>query len=143
MSRGVNKVILVGHVGNPPESKQLPGGGTVCNLSLATSESWRDKSTGQQQERTEWHRLVAFGKTAEILAVHCQKGAQLYVEGSLRTRMWESDGKKMYTTEIVIDEFQFLGAKPEGGQAPRPANQSPMQSSPAPFDDFDGDSLPF
>jgi|TARA_R110000765_G_scaffold80269_1_gene157606 single-strand DNA-binding protein len=116
MARGVNKVILVGNVGGDPETKYMPSGGAVTNLSIATSESWKDKQTGQQQERTEWHRVVFFNKLAEIVAEHVKKGSKLYIEGQLRTRNWEKDGVKHYTTEIVASEMQMLDSRQDGGQ---------------------------
>lgn len=148
-SRGVNKVILIGAVGKDPESRNLPSGGAVVNFSLATSESWKDKATGQQQESVEWHRLVCFGKLAEIIAQYVKKGSKLYIEGSLKTRSWDQDGIKRYATEIVVSEMQLLDSKPadssgqQSGQAPR-QSQSPAQSAPA--DNFgwdDGDAIPF
>ena len=105
MARGVNKVILVGNVGGDPETRYLPNGNAVTNVTLATSESWKDKQTGQQQERTEWHRVVFFGRLAEIVAEYVRKGSQIYVEGSLRTRKWQGqDGQDRYTTEVVVAE---------------------------------------
>lgn len=104
MARGVNKVILVGNVGGDPETRYMPNGNAVTNITLATSESWKDKQTGQQQERTEWHRVVFFGRLAEIAGEYLRKGSQVYVEGSLRTRKWQGqDGQDRYTTEIVVD----------------------------------------
>ena len=116
-SRGVNKVILVGNVGRDPETRYMPSGGAVCNLPLATSETWKDKNTGQQQERTEWHRRVFFNRLAEIVNEYVCKGGKLYIEGSLRTRSWEQDGVKRYATEIVVAEMQMLDSRPgQGGQ---------------------------
>ena len=158
MSRGVNKVILVGTCGQDPEVRYLPNGNAVTNLSLATSESWKDKQTGQQQERTEWHRVVFFGRLAEIVAEYVRKGSQIYVEGSLRTRKWQGqDGQDKYTTEIVVDingTMQLLGSRPQGqqpGQVPdrqprqqqRPARQQQnQQAAPPDHDNFD-DDIPF
>ncbi|MGQ7815914.1 single-stranded DNA-binding protein [Metapseudomonas furukawaii] len=161
MARGVNKVILVGNVGGDPETRYLPNGNAVTNITLATSESWKDKQTGQQQERTEWHRVVFFGRLAEIAGEYLRKGSQVYVEGSLRTREWEKDGVKRYTTEIVVDingQMQLLGGRPgadDGApRAPRPQRepqQSAPQQRPAPqpaaqpapdYDSFD-DDIPF
>jgi len=113
-SRGVNKVILVGNVGQDPETRYMPNGGAVTNLSLATSESWKDKNTGEQQERTEWHRVVFYQRLAEIVAEYVKKGSKLYVEGSLRTNSWEKDGVKRYTTEIIASEMQMLDGRGEG-----------------------------
>ncbi|MEJ9052924.1 single-stranded DNA-binding protein [Pseudomonas aeruginosa] len=118
MARGVNKVILVGNVGGDPETRYMPNGNAVTNITLATSESWKDKQTGQQQERTEWHRVVFFGRLAEIAGEYLRKGSQVYVEGSLRTRKWQGqDGQDRYTTEIVVDtngNMQLLGGRPGG-----------------------------
>jgi single-strand DNA-binding protein len=113
-SRGVNKVILVGNVGQDPETRYMPNGGAVTNLSLATSESWKDKNTGEAQERTEWHRVVFYQRLAEIVAEYVKKGSKLYVEGSLRTNSWEKDGVKRYTTEIIASEMQMLDGRGEG-----------------------------
>jgi len=117
MARGVNKVILVGNVGGDPETRYMPSGGAVTNLTLATSESWKDKQTGQPQERTEWHRVVFFNRLAEIASEYVRKGSKVYVEGSLRTRQWEQDGVKRYTTEIVASEMQMLDSRQGGAQA--------------------------
>lgn len=115
MSRGINKVILVGNLGNDPEVKFMPSGNAVTNVSVATSESWKDKQTGQRQERTEWHRVVFFNRLAEIAGEYLKKGSKVYVEGSLRTRKWQGqDGQDRYTTEIVAAEMQMLGGN-EGG----------------------------
>ncbi|HTQ98927.1 MAG TPA: single-stranded DNA-binding protein [Candidatus Acidoferrum sp.] len=113
-SRGINKVILVGNVGQDPETRYMPNGGAVTNLSIATSESWKDKNTGEQQERTEWHRVVFYQRLAEIVAEYVKKGSKLYVEGSLRTRSWEQDGVKRYATEIIANEMQMLDGRGEG-----------------------------
>ena len=111
-SRGINKVILVGNLGNDPEHRVLPSGGGVTNISLATSESWRDKNTGEQQERTEWHRIVFFNRLSEIAAEYLRKGSKVYVEGSLRTRKWQDQsGQDRYTTEIVAQEMQMLDSR--------------------------------
>ena len=138
MAKGVNKVILVGNVGGDPETKYMPSGGAVTNLSIATSESWKDKQTGQAQERTEWHRVVFFNRLAEIASEYVKKGSKVYVEGSLRTRQWEQDGVKRYSTEIVASEMQMLDSR-EGGtqqqqQAPqqRQQQQAPKQRQQAP-----------
>ena len=105
-SRGVNKVILVGNIGQDPEIRYMPNGSAVANVSLATSESWKDKNTGQQQEKTEWHRVVLFQKLAEIVGEYCRKGSQIYIEGKLQTRKWtDQQGQEKYTTEIVVDGF--------------------------------------
>ena len=153
MARGVNKVILVGTCGQDPEVKYLSNGNAVTNLSLATSEQWKDKQSGEKKEKTEWHRVVIFGKVAEIAGEYLRKGSQVYIEGKLQTREWEKDGIKRYSTEIVVDmqgTMQLLGGKSSGDggkqQAPR-QQQEPQrqQSAPQPaadFDSFDGD-IPF
>ena len=125
--KGVNKVILVGNVGQKPEMKAMPSGDQVASFSLATSESWKDKQTGQQQERTEWHRVVFFNKLAEIVAQYVKKGSKLYIEGQLRTRNWEQDGVKRYKTEIVASEMQMLDSKGGGQQAPQQQQQQGQQ----------------
>ncbi|MFN3579058.1 MAG: single-stranded DNA-binding protein [Pseudomonas sp.] len=164
MARGVNKVILIGNVGGDPEVRYLPNGNAVANITLATSDSWKDKQTGQQQERTEWHRVVFFGRIAEVVGEYVRKGSKMYIEGRLQTREWEKDGVKRYTTEIVVDiggQMQLLDGRPQGGEqgmAPRPqqqrppaqqpaapqqqpAQQAPQQSAPD-YDSFD-DDIPF
>lgn len=129
MARGVNKVILVGTCGQDPETRYLPNGNAVTNLSLATSEQWTDKQSGQKVERTEWHRVSLFGKVAEIAGEYLRKGSQVYIEGKLQTREWEKDGIKRYTTEIIVDingTMQLLGGRPQqdgGHQSPRPHPQ--------------------
>jgi len=149
MSRGVNKVILVGHLGKDPEVKYLPSGSAVANVTIATSESWKDKQSGDKQERTEWHNVVFFGKLAEIVGEYLKKGAQAYVEGSLRTRKWQDkEGKDRYTTEIVASDMQMLGSKQGGGGGASYNSQedsSPSRGSAAPAGgpaDFD-DDIPF
>ena len=114
-SRGVNKVILVGNVGNEPEVRYMPNGNAVANISVATSDSWKDKNTGDQQERTEWHRVVFFNRLAEIVEQYVKKGSKLYIEGRLQTRSWEQDGVKRYTTEIVANEMQMLDSRGSQG----------------------------
>ncbi|MCO4757268.1 MAG: single-stranded DNA-binding protein [Oceanospirillaceae bacterium] len=112
MARGVNKVILVGNLGGDPEVRYMPSGGAVTNVTIATSESWKDKQSGQQQERTEWHRVVFFNRLAEIAGEYLRKGSQIYIEGSLRTRKWQdNNGQDKYTTEIVASEMQMLGGR--------------------------------
>lgn len=112
MARGVNKVILVGNIGQDPDTKYMPSGGAVTNISVATSESWKDKQTGQPVERTEWHRVVFFNKLAEIAAQYLRKGSKVYIEGSLRTRKWQDQsGQDRYTTEIVASEMQMLDGR--------------------------------
>lgn len=118
MARGVNKVILIGNLGGDPDTRYMPNGNAVCNVTLATSDSWKDKNTGQLQERTEWHRVVFFGKLAEIAGQYLRKGSKIYVEGRLQTREWEKDGIKRYTTEVVVDmggQMQMLDGRGEGG----------------------------
>ena len=116
MARGINKVILVGTLGRDPETKYMPSGGAVTNISLATSEQWKDKNTGERQERTEWHRIVFFNRLAEIAGQYLRKGQQTYIEGSLRTRKWQGqDGQDRYATEIVASEMQMLGGPRDGG----------------------------
>lgn len=118
-NRGINKVILIGHLGQDPEIRYMPNGNAVANITLATSETWRDKQSGEQKEKTEWHRVVFFGKLAEIVGEYLRKGSQVYVEGRLQTRKWQGqDGQDKYTTEIVVDvggTMQMLGGRPQGG----------------------------
>ena len=167
MARGVNKVILVGTCGQDPELRSTPNGKAVINLSLATSEQWTDKQTGQKVEKTEWHRVVLFDKVAEIAGQYVRKGTQVYIEGKLQTREWEKDGIKRYATEIHVDmrgTMQLLGGRPQGdrqasqeglggntpNQSPRP-QQSVPKTEAHPADqaepDFDPDdydeSIPF
>jgi single-strand DNA-binding protein len=118
MARGINKVILIGNLGADPETRAMPSGTTVANLRIATSESWRDKQSGEQQERTEWHRVALFGRLAEIAAEYLRKGSQVYIEGSLRTRKWQDkQGNERYSTEIVGNELQMLGGRGGGASA--------------------------
>ena len=133
-SRGVNKVILVGNVGQDPEVRHMPSGGAVTNLSVATSESWKDKNTGERVDRTEWHRVVFFNRLGEIAGEYLKRGKKVYIEGSLRTRKWQDkEGQDRYTTEIVANEMQMLdsrGDEPSGGafdQSTQSANQ-PVKS---------------
>ncbi|AKH68624.1 single stranded DNA-binding protein [Spongiibacter sp. IMCC21906] len=172
MARGVNKVIIVGNLGQDPETRYMPSGGAVTNVTVATSENWKDKQTGQPQERTEWHRVVFFNRLAEIAGEYLKKGSKVYVEGSLRTRKWQGqDGQDRYTTEIVAGEMQMLDSRGGGGgsgsggyddyaapqqqrapqqsrpAAPRPqSNNTPPPANDPPssggFDDFD-DDIPF
>jgi len=154
MARGVNKVILVGNLGKDPETRYMPSGSAVTNLTLATSESWKDKQTGDQQERTEWHKIAMFGRLAEIAAEYLRKGSQVYIEGKLRTRKWQDkEGKDRYTTEIVADEMQMLGSKGGGAGAgagapaaassrERPAQAVNDSVDSGPPGDFD-DDIPF
>ena len=118
MARGVNKVILIGHLGADPETRAMPSGSSVANLRIATTESWRDKQSGEQQERTEWHRVALFGRLAEIAGEYLRKGSQVYIEGSLRTRKWQDkQGNERFSTEIVGNEMQMLGGRGGGGGA--------------------------
>ncbi|HEY7887000.1 MAG TPA: single-stranded DNA-binding protein [Steroidobacteraceae bacterium] len=118
MARGVNKVILIGHLGADPETRAMPSGSSVANLRIATTESWRDKQSGEQQERTEWHRVALFGRLAEIASEYLKKGSQVYIEGSLRTRKWQDkQGNERYSTEIVGNEMQMLGGRGGGAGA--------------------------
>jgi single-strand DNA-binding protein len=111
MARGVNKVILIGNLGNDPEVRYTPGGSAVASISLATSETWKDKQSGELQDRTEWHRVVFFNRLAEIVGEYLRKGSKIYVEGSLRTRKWEKDGIVRYTTEIIANEMHMLDSR--------------------------------
>jgi single-strand DNA-binding protein len=116
MARGINKVILIGNLGADPETRAMPSGTTVANLRVATSESWRDKQSGEQQERTEWHRVALFGRLAEIAGEYLRKGSQVYIEGSLRTRKWQDkQGNERYSTEIIGNELQMLGGRGGAG----------------------------
>ncbi len=116
MARGVNKVILVGNLGRDPEIRYTPSGSAVANVTIATSDQWKDKQTGEQQERTEWHRIVFFNRLAEIVGEYLKKGAQIYIEGRLQTRKWQDQsGQDRYTTEIVANEMQMLGSRSGGG----------------------------
>lgn len=128
-SRGVNKVILIGNLGQDPETRYAPSGDAVTSVSLATSDTWKDKQTGQPQERTEWHRVVFFKKLAEVVGEYLRKGSKVYVEGSLRTRKWKGqDGQEKYTTEIIATEMQMLDSAGQGGQrnaAPATQRQAP------------------
>ena len=144
MARGINKVILVGNLGADPETRHMPSGGSVTNISLATSESWKDKNTGERKERTEWHRVAFFNRLAEIAGEYLCKGSQVYVEGKFRTRKWQDQqGNDRYTTEIIADEMQMLGGRGDG--APRGTSTNvtePSQTGHAPPADFD-DDIPF
>ena len=159
MARGVNKVTLIGNLGADPEVRYTAGGSAVANVRLATAESWRDKETGDQQERTEWHRVVFFSRLAEIVGEYLKKGSQVYIEGRLQTRKWQDrDGNDRYTTEIVANEMQMLGSRGGGGAeiggasdrseganvASNASSGEPAakQSPEPPMDDFD-DDIPF
>ncbi|WP_404460773.1 single-stranded DNA-binding protein [Providencia rettgeri] len=151
-SKGVNKVILIGHLGQDPEIRYMPNGGAVASLTLATSESWRDKQSGEMREKTEWHRVCIFGKLAEVAGEYLKKGSQVYIEGSLQTRKWQDQsGQDRYTTEVVVNiggSMQMLGGN-GGNQAgsQQPARQPQQQQAPTPQNneppmDFD-DDIPF
>lgn len=143
-SRGVNKVILVGNLGNDPEIRYMPNGGAVANITVATSESWRDKASGEQKEKTEWNKVAIFGKLAEVAGEYLRKGSQVYIEGQLQTRKWQDqNGQDRYTTEVVVQGFngvmQMLGGKSQGGQqqpvqqpqrAPQQQYAPPQQQTP-------------
>ena len=152
MARGVNKVIIVGNLGQDPETRYMPSGSAVTNFTVATNESWKDKQTGEQKERTEWHRVSMFNRLAEVAAEYLRKGSQVYIEGKLRTRKWQGkDGSDRYTTEIIADEMQMLGGRGGGGGfgggdqgggdqgGGKKGGSAPPQPGP---DDFD-DDIPF
>ncbi|MBT8089026.1 MAG: single-stranded DNA-binding protein [Gammaproteobacteria bacterium] len=154
MARGINKVIIVGNLGQDPETRYMPSGSAVTNFTVATNESWKDKQTGEQKDRTEWHRVAMFNRLAEIAAEYLRKGSQVYIEGKLRTRKWQGqDGNDRYTTEIIADEMQMLGSRGDGGgggnfgggkggkggKGGSKGGSAPPQPGP---DDFD-DDIPF
>lgn len=160
MGRSVNKVILIGTLGRDPELRYMPNGNPVASIALATDESYTDKTTGQKVEQTEWHRITAYGKLGEICAQYLKKGSKVYFEGKLRTREWEKDGVKRYTTEIIASDLTMMSQGGAGQQQPGPTQShssvphgqpQPQHSQPAPaapaqpmngFDDFD-DDIPF
>jgi len=145
MPRGINKVILVGNLGADPETRYMPSGSAVTNLSVATSEQWKDKQSGEQKERTEWHKVAMFNRLAEIAAEYLRKGSQVYIEGKLRTRKWQDrDGNDRWTTEIIADEMQMLGGRGGGGGSAPMSSGSGTSSAPPqpPADEFD-DDIPF
>jgi single-strand DNA-binding protein len=165
MARGINKVILVGNLGRDPEVRYTPNGGAIANITIATTDQWKDKQSGQMQDRTEWHRVVMFGRLGEIAGEYLKKGSQVYIEGRLQTRKWQDQsGQDRYTTEIVANEMQMLGSGggrgassadfgQESDAAPQPARQaqgggrsapsaSPSSAGGGNFDDFD-DDIPF
>jgi len=159
MARGVNKVILIGNLGTDPEVRYMPSGGAVANISIATSESWKDKTTGEKQERTEWHKVVMYGRLGEIAGEYLKKGSKVYVEGRIQTRKWQGqDGQDRYTTEIIANEMQMLDGRggasnfspdmgasnsmPQGMPQQGGAPQGRPQPAPAGIDDFD-DDIPF
>jgi single-strand DNA-binding protein len=153
--RGVNKVIVVGHLGNDPEINHMPSGGAVAKLSIATTETWKDKATGEQKEQTEWHRVVMFGRLGEIAGEYLKKGSQVYIEGKLQTRKWQDkQGVDRYTTEIVANEMQMLGGRRDGDVSPQqrqqtapPSRQPTQQQQPAAASEWDApafdDDIPF
>lgn len=149
MARGVNKVILVGNLGADPDVRYTPSGSCICEIRIATSESWKDKQTGEQQERTEWHRITFFGKLGEIAGEYLKKGSQVYVEGKLRTDEYEKDGVKKYSTKVIADEMQMLGGKPndsarqESTPRSKPPQEPARQPAPAGTDTFVDDDIPF
>jgi single-strand DNA-binding protein len=141
MARGVNKVILVGNLGADPETRSMPSGMTVTNIRIATSESWKDKASGAQQERTEWHNIALFGRLGEISAEYLRKGSQVYVEGKLRTRKWQDkQGNDRFTTEIIADNMQMLGAR--AGGAPAASGERGAGANAPPRDDYDQSPAP-
>jgi len=146
MARGVNKVILVGNLGADPETRYMPSGSAVTNIRIATSESWKDKTSGEQQERTEWHSIAFFGRLAEIAAEYLRKGSQVYIEGRLRTRKWQDkQGADRWSTEVIANEMQMLGSRPGAGAPAMEASGGgrPAAAPPAaPAEDFD-DDIPF
>lgn len=144
---GLNKAMVLGNVGRDPETRAMPSGATVTTLSIATSYSWKDKESGEKKEETEWHRCVAFGRAAEVLAQYVKKGERLFVEGRLKTRKWEKDGQDHYSTEIVVENFQLLGDRRGGGEegSEKPAARRPAAAPAAKqggFSDMDND-IPF
>ena len=145
MARGINKVILVGNLGKDPEVRYMANGGAVCNVTLATTESWKDKQTGEQKDKTEWHNIVFYRRLAEIAGEYLRKGSQIYVEGKLQTRKWQDkNGNDRYTTEIIANEMQMLGGRGGGGSADFGGAQAAPAAAPAAAaaDDFD-DDIPF
>ena len=150
MARGVNKVILVGNLGADPETRSMPSGMTVTNIRIATSESWKDKASGAQQERTEWHSIALFGRLGEIAAEYLRKGSQVFVEGKLRTRKWQDkQGNDRFTTEIIADNMQMLGGRAGGagggaggGSGGERSGERSAGSSTPPRDDYDQSPAP-
>ena len=140
---GLNKVMLIGRLGRDPELRYTPSGLAIANFSVATSEEWKDKNTGEKKERTEWHRIVAFGKLGEICGQYLSKGKQVYVEGRLQTRSWEKDGVTRYTTEIVASDMQFLGAKDSASTAEPYTNSQEPNMPPPSVSQATNDDIPF
>ena len=143
MARGINKVILVGNLGRDPETRYLPSGGAVTNVSLATSRSWKDRDSGEQKEKTEWHRIVFFNRLAEIAGEYLKRGSKVYVEGELRTREWEKEGQKHFTTEIVGNEMQMLDSKGGGSDYETSNNSSGATPSSLSSSEMIDDDIPF
>ena len=143
MARGINKVILVGNLGRDPETRYLPSGGAVTNVSLATSRSWKDRDSGEQKEKTEWHRVVFFNRLGEIAGEYLKRGSKVYIEGELRTREWEKEGQKHFTTEIVATEMQMLDSK--GGNSDYEKNNNSSITAPSSLSSSDmvDDDIPF
>ncbi len=153
--RGINKVILIGNLGNDPEVRYTPGGSAVANVTIATNESWKDRNTGERQERTEWHRVVFWSRLAEIVEQYLKKGSKVYVEGRLQTRSWEQDGVKRYTTEIVASDMQMLDSRGDAGGASfertQPAaaggaaqpEKAAAKAESSSYDNFEDDDIPF
>jgi single-strand DNA-binding protein len=149
-SRGVNKVILIGNLGQDPEVRYMPNGGAVCNITVATSETWKDKNTGENQEKTEWHRVVMFRRLAEIAGEYLKKGSKVFIEGRLQTRKWQDQqGQDRYTTEIVADNMQMLDSRggsadfAGSGASSRPAQGAPQSQPSPPADNGFEDDIPF
>ncbi|MBP20640.1 MAG: single-stranded DNA-binding protein [Pseudomonadales bacterium] len=148
MARGINKVILIGNLGQDPETRYLPDGNAVTNVSVATSKSWKDRDSGQTNERTEWHKVVFFRRLAEIAGEYLHKGSKVYIEGELRTRQWEKDGQKHYTTEVVANEMQMLDSRGDSdgfnqsSSSSSSSSKSSQEFDSPPPEDFD-DDIPF
>jgi single-strand DNA-binding protein len=142
---GINKVIIVGRLGQDPEIRYMPDGTAITNFSVATSETWKDKQTGEKKERTEWHRIVAWRQLGEICGKYLSKGRQVYVEGKLQTRSWEKDGVTRYSTEIVASDVQFLGSVSDnaGGQRPGGRQQEDQGYPEPPMPNHQDDDIPF
>ncbi len=149
MARGVNKVILVGNLGADPETRYMPSGSAVTNIRIATSEAWKDKESGEQKERTEWHRVTFYNRLAEVAGEFLKKGSQVYIEGKLRTRTYEKEGQTHYSTEIIADNMQMLGSRAGAGNPDRvpeesARNPAPKTTATEPKSaDFSDDDIPF
>ena len=144
MARGINKVILVGNLGRDPEMKYTASGKAIANITVATSEAWMDKQSGEKQEKTEWHRVVFFGRLAEIVGEYLKKGSQLYLEGKLQTRKWQDqNGQDRYTTVVVGNDMMFLGGKGESKPAAKPEFRQPAENKGAQVPGFEDDDIPF